>query len=198
MTKYEFLNKLRDRLSGLPTEDIERSVEYYAEIIDDRMEETDEATAVAAVGSVEEIATQILMETPLPKLAKAKLKPSRTLRAWEIVLLILGSPVWLPLIAAVIAIVLAVYLVIWSVVAVLYSVALSFGASAAAGILSSLAFVLGGNFAVALVFFGAGLLLAGFSIFMFFGSNQAARWLLILSKKILLGIKSLFIRKERA
>ena len=77
MKKQEFLAVLRDRLRGLPQEDIQRSVDYYSEMIDDRMEDgLREESAVAALGSMDEIVSQILMETSLPKLVKAKVKRS--------------------------------------------------------------------------------------------------------------------------
>ena len=98
MTKNEFMNALRSReeLFGLPEEDIARSLSFYEELINDRMEEgMSEEEAVADVGNPKEIAAQILSEIPLSKLVKKKMKPSRRLRAWEIVLLALGSPLWL-------------------------------------------------------------------------------------------------------
>ena len=39
MTKSEFLSALENRLSGLPKDDVQKSIDYYSEIIDDRMEE---------------------------------------------------------------------------------------------------------------------------------------------------------------
>ena len=52
--------------------------------------------------------------------------PKRPLRAWEIVLIILGSPLWLPLLVAGAAIVISVYAVIWSLVIALWAVELPF------------------------------------------------------------------------
>ncbi len=56
-----------------------------------------ESEAIEAVGPVSQIVQQILMETPLPKLVKDKVKPRRSLKVWEIVLLVLGAPLWLSL-----------------------------------------------------------------------------------------------------
>lgn len=54
MTKQEFLLRIRNGLAALPKEDIEKSVEYYREMIDDRMEDgLSEEEAVAAIGSPE-------------------------------------------------------------------------------------------------------------------------------------------------
>ena len=71
-------------------------------MIADRMEDgLSEEDAVASVGSVEEIAAQIIADTPLSKLAKAYIKPKRRLTAWEIVLLALGFPIWFSLLVMV-------------------------------------------------------------------------------------------------
>ena len=39
MNKQEFITSLYNRLSGLPQNDIENSIEFYSEMIDDRIEE---------------------------------------------------------------------------------------------------------------------------------------------------------------
>ena len=65
MNKQEFLKTLWNRLSELPNEDVERSLDYYAEMIDDRVESgMTEDEAVEAIGGVEEAAAQILADVP--------------------------------------------------------------------------------------------------------------------------------------
>lgn len=199
MNKQIFLAELKQGLAGLPQEDIDERLAFYGEMIDDRMEEgLSEEEAVSAVGPVSEIAAQILAETPFAKLVQEKVKPTRTRRAWEIVLLILGSPFWVVLLATVAIIILAVYIVIWSVVIVLYSVDFAFAASSVTGILGSLTYLPSGGFAQAALFFGAGLVCAGITIYLFFAFNHVAKGVAILSKMILLGIKGCFVRKEDA
>ena len=39
MTKQEFLRELWNRLTELPQEDVEKSLDYYSEMIDDRVED---------------------------------------------------------------------------------------------------------------------------------------------------------------
>ena len=115
MNKNEFLTTLRERLNGLPEEDIIKSMDFYGEMIDDRVEDgMSEEEAVAALGSIEEILSQILSEVSLPKLVKEKVKPKRALKVWEIVLLILGAPLWIPILATILLTVLAIYLSVWS------------------------------------------------------------------------------------
>ena len=61
MTKTEFVLELTSKLSLLPWEEVEDRISFYVEMIDDRMEDgLSEEEAVAAVGSVDEIAAQII------------------------------------------------------------------------------------------------------------------------------------------
>lgn len=199
MTKLEFLTRLRESLSGLPEEDVESSIDYYGEIIDDRMEEgLDEAAAVEAMGDIDQIVSGILADTPLTKLVKAKLAPRRSFAGWEIILLILGSPVWLPLLAAAVLVVLSVYLVLWTVVAVIYVAMISFAVGAVTGVLGGLALTVCGSPARGVLNLGLGLICAGLTILTFYGGNRAAKAMAALSRNILLGIKRCFMGKESA
>ena len=117
MTKNEFLGALRLRLSGLSESDIEEHISFYSEMIEDRIEDgASEEDAVCGIGSVEDIAAQIIADIPLTKIAKERIKPKRRLRAWEIVLLAVGSPIWLSLGIAAAAVILALYVVIWALI----------------------------------------------------------------------------------
>lgn len=196
MNKNEFLTALRERLQGLPEEDINKSIDFYCEMIDDRVEDgMNEEEAVEALGSIEEILSQILSEVSLPKLVKEKVKPKRALKAWEIVLLILGAPLWIPLVATVIITVLAVYLSVWTVIISLYAVDLSIAVSGLVCIGVALALLFDGQIIPCGVVFGAGLVCVGLSILLFFTFNLVTKGILWVSKKVLLGIKGLFIGK---
>ena len=197
MYKQDFLSALRKDLVGLPENDINRSVEFYSEMIDDRIEEgliEDEATA--SLGNISDIVSQILSESSLPKVVMAKMKPNRALRTWEIVLLISGAPLWLPLLLAAIIVVLAVYIVIWSIVISIYAVDLSLAAGGLAGITGLFTYLVHGNLAGGLLIIGAGFVCAGLSILLFLASNQITSGILFLSKKIIQQIKFWFIKKE--
>lgn len=196
MNKNEFLTALRERLQGLPEEDINKSIDFYCEMIDDRVEDgMSEAEAVDALGNIEEIISQILSEVSLPKLVKEKVKPKRALKAWEIVLLVLGAPLWIPLLATVILTVLAVYLSVWSVIISLYAVDLSIAVSGLACIGVAVALLFDGQFVPAGAVFGTGLVCMGLAILLFFAFNLVTKGILWVSKKVLLGIKGLFIGK---
>ena len=197
MTKQGFLAELQARLSGLPQEEIGERMRFYSEMIDDRIEEgLAEDEAVADVGSVDEIASQILAEYPLMKIVKEKVKPKRSLKAWEIVLIILGFPLWLPLLIAAFAVLLSVYMVIWSLDISVWAVDLSFAASALGCVVFTVMFLIQGSAAVALASLGAGLFMAGCAILLFYGGIGVTKGIILLTKSILLGIKKLFIGKE--
>ena len=78
MSKTDFLIKLREMLSGLPQDEIADRLMFYGEMIDDRIEEgLAEEQAVAEVGSVDEIAVQIMEEIPVSKTVIADKKEKR-------------------------------------------------------------------------------------------------------------------------
>ncbi len=96
MCKQAFLAELEARLSGLPQDDIAERLTFYSEMIDDRMEEgLSEEEAVAGIGAVDDIVSQIVAETPFTRIVKEKVTPKRALQTWEITLLALGSPLWI-------------------------------------------------------------------------------------------------------
>ncbi len=158
MNREEFLDELRHRLSGLPQEDIEEQIAFYEEMIADRMDEgMSEEESVSGIGLVEEIACQIMSEIPLTKLVKEKVRPKRSLRVWEIVLLVLGSPVWIPLAVAAVAVLLSVYAVLWAVVICVYAVDFSFAAGTLAGVVGAVTYLKAGKPVGALFSLGTGI-----------------------------------------
>ena len=199
MRKQEFLAQLRKGLSGLPQDDIEERLAFYSEMIDDRIEEgLTEEEAVSAVGSVEQIVAQVVADTPFTKIAKERIKAKRQLGVWEILLLVLGSPIWLSLSIAAFAVGISVYAVLWSLIVSLWAVLASFEACAAGGILACVALIMGGNGASGVAMLALGIVCAGLSIFMFYGCKAATNGTVMLTKKIAIGIKNCFIRKEAA
>lgn len=197
MTKKEFLDELAKGIAGIPDEDITRSLEFYSEMIDDRMEEgKSEEEAVAEIGTVKDAVYQILAEIPITKLIKEKVKKKRKLGTLEIVLLILGAPIWLSLLVAAFAVILSVYISVWAVIISLWAVFTSLGACTLGGIAAGVIFVCTDKLFSGLAMFAASLILAGLTIFGFFGCKIATKSILILTKKIVVAIKNLFVVKE--
>ena len=197
MTKEEFLFELREKLFGLPQDEIEERIAFYHEIINDRIEDgLTEEEAVAEMGSIDAIVEQIMSEIPLSTLVKEKVKPKRKLKTWEILLLVLGAPVWIPLVIAVLSVVLAVYVVIWAVIICIYATDFALAMSAIAGLIGIFAYLKAGNPAGALFSVGLGLACAGLAILLFFGCVWITKLVIKATNKLLLGIKISFIGKE--
>ncbi len=198
MNKKEFLEELRKGLSGLPQDDIEERLTFYSEMIDDRMEDgLSQEEAVAEIGSVKDIVSQIMSEIPLSRLVKEKVKPKRALRAWEIVLLALGSPIWISLLIAALAIVFSLYVVLWSVIICLWAAGLGIAGGSLGGILSAVIFTIQGHFLQGAAVLGAALVCAGIFILWFFMCQQILKGVLLLTKKLALGFKYLVVGREK-
>ena len=199
MSRQEFLEQLRKGLSGLPQDDVEERLTFYSEMIEDRMEEgLTEEEAVGEIGPVDEIVTQIVGEIPLTKLVKEKMKPKRRLGAWEIVLLVLGSPLWFSLLVAAVAVIFSVYVALWSVIVSLWAVEASLWGTVLGCIAAGVIFAVTGNGLTGVAMIGACIVCAGLSVFLFFGCKQATKGAVWLTKKMALGIKNCFIKKEDA
>ena len=195
MTKNEFLTELRAALAGLPEEDVEKSLEYYSEMIDDRIEDgLSEEESVADLGSIEDIRKQILKDTPITKIIKEKVKPKRSFGGWEIAVIIIGFPLWFPLLIAAAAVIFAVYVTLWSVIISLFAVEISLGACALAGIVASIPIFILGNGAGALFLLGCGVFCAGLAVLWVFVCKFCVKGILWLTRVF---FKSLFIRKEK-
>lgn len=199
MNKQEFLEQLRRGISGLPQEDIEERLTFYSEMIDDRIEEgLSENEAVSEIGSVDTVISQILEDTPLVKLVKQKIRPKKRISAWEIVLLILGSPIWLSLIIAAFAVVISVYAAVWSLIIALWSVFVSLAAAALGGAAGGIWFAVTAKAVTGLAAAGTGVFCAGLSVFMFFACKAATKGILLLTKKAALSIKGCFMNRREA
>jgi uncharacterized membrane protein len=197
MNKQMFLDELKKGLCGFPQDEIEERLCFYAEIIDDRMEEgLSEEDAVNEIGSVDEIIAQILADIPLTKIVKEKIKPRRRLRALEITLLAVGSPIWLSLLIAAFAVVLSLFVSLWAVIISLWSVFAALGVCVLGGIVAGVGFFVGGYGFTGIVMVAMAIICAGLSIFFFVACKYITKAMVICSKKSVLAIKKLVIGKE--
>ena len=137
MKREEFTEALKLALKDLPEQEIQSSLAYFNEMIDDRIDEgMTEEEAVADLGRVDEIAAKLLAENQtLVERVKDKLMPKRRLAIWEIILLILGFPIWGSLLLAAVAILFSMLIAVASI-----------GLGAIAGILAGFAMLFVGPF----------------------------------------------------
>lgn len=178
MNKQQFLKALRKQLSALPKAEREERLRFYSEMIEDRMEEgLSEAESVAAVGSVEEIAAQILGEDP-PPVGKPRKK------GWAIILLILGFPLWFPLLVAAFAVALSLYVSLWAVIISLWAVFAALAVCALALLIGGIASAFCATISLGIALVGGSLVCAGLSIFLFFGCKALTKGTFVLTKKL--------------
>lgn len=199
MTKQELLAGLREKLSALPSEDIEERLNFYSEIIDDRVEEgLSEEDAVLAVGESDKIAAQILSEFKTSHPENKNKKTKKTWSAAGIVLIVLGFPLWFPLLIAVFSVVIAVYAVVFSAALSFWAVFAALAGSSFGVAFSGAVFLFTGNHVSGIAMIGAGLTLAGLAIFAFLGCRALTRFIFDFTKKAVIRLKNLFVKKEEA
>ena len=208
MTKQEFLTQLQSGLGSLTESDARERLNFYSEMIDDRIEEgLSEQEAVAQIGDVNEIIASILaeipqrvpeqmpaeVEEPMQEQESSKKQGKKGMEPWQIVLLVLGFPLWLPLLATAFSLVITLIAVLWSVVATLWGAL--FVTLAACGIaltLNGLGCMIAGEWLVGAAVLGAGLACAGLAVFAFFGCVYPTKGAAWLTKMIFVGIAGLF------
>ena len=200
MSRDAFIGELRHRMAGLPQQTVERTVEYYSELIADSVEDgMSEEEAVARLGSLEEIVANVVKDTPLSQIVQTRVqeKKAKGVSGWVIALLILGAPVWLPLLIAALVVLFALFIALWAVVIALWAVV-------AAVILAALAAMVGGvierarmHLAQGLVLLGGGLMCLGLCALAFLLMKLITVGTVKLCKWIWTGIKSLFVGKRK-
>lgn len=205
MTKNEFLNRLRDSLKGYSEKEVDNSIEYYSEMIDDRIEDgVSEEDAVASLGDINEIIKSIKVNMPLKSVIKAKVSESKEKRggsglsASSIILIILFFPIWLPLLLVPISLIFAFMFVLWALDGVFFGVG-------AAGILSIVVRVVQAVTAAialeplaAVGALGAGLLGLGAGILLIVAGIAFAKSLARLFVGTMKGIKGIIIGNKRS
>lgn len=139
MKKLEFINELEAQLHSMPTEEVRPLLDYYMEIVADRMEDgMTEEEAIDSLGPIPELAEKILAEQPqsepIPTPAPIPEPAPQKKRRWSassIVLAIVLSPLWL----ALLCVLLCVEIFVWATLA---SLVVSSGAMILGGIAGSI------------------------------------------------------------
>ncbi|MBO4432212.1 MAG: hypothetical protein J5852_01640, partial [Clostridia bacterium] len=130
------------------------------------------------------------------KIVRERVKPKRGLKAWEILLIILGFPVWFPLTVSALAVLFSLYVTICALIASLWAVFVSFVAAALVCLILGIITVIRGSIFEGIALIGLFIMFCGFSILLFLGCIGAVKGLIALTKKTAVWIKSLFIKKE--
>lgn len=195
MNKQEFLTELKKRLSGIPKKDIDQTIEFYEELILDKIEEGQtEEEAIASLDAIDEIVKATLSNVSIPKLVKEKFAPKRSLKTWEIVVIASTAIIWIPLAIVLLSVILSLYVGLWSGVIALAASTISVGASSLI-IVGGILDLCIGHAASGIFTIGLALALLGTSLLLGLLTFKLSKLMVILCKKIILWIKSLFIKR---
>lgn len=163
MNKKTFLRQLNKRFRSLPRQEREDRLRFYGEMIDDRMEEgLTEEEAVAAIGSAEELSAD------LPRQEKKRRG------IWTAILLVLGAPLWIPLLAAAFAVVLALFIVLLAAVISLWAAFAAVAVCVLGGLVIAFSLLFSNPYTGWAVL-GAVMVCAGLSIFLFLGCRAVTK-----------------------
>ena len=195
MMKKMFLDRLRNRLSHLPKEEQDERIAFYSEMIDDRMEDgLTEEEAVKAITSVDEITKEVIIdfegvnsENTIKEKVTALVKDKK--KTGNILLVVLGFPVWFSLLISLIAILFSLYVVGWAIIVSLWAVVAALGVSFIGGTILGIIYLFQGASAILL---GLSIACGGLAIFSFFGVRELTKLYCVFSKKIVS-----WIRKEK-
>jgi len=195
---YKLYDKPSDRLKeALGLTKKKKYKEHHAlSNVDLKIYQGETVGIIGTNGSGKSTILKIITGVLNPSAGEVKVKPKKSLSILSIILIILGSPVWLPLVVALFVIILSVYIVLWSVVLVFYSVDLSLAVGGISGLLASVMVMFNIDILCGVFTLGVAITCAGLSVLLFFGSNQVVKGILFLSRKIALSIKSYFVKRR--
>lgn len=197
MNKQEYLESIRSRISAIPADDVNRFMDYYSEMIDDRVEDgLSEEEAVADMGSPDAAVEQILEDMPLTKLVKEKIKPKHELKAWEVVLIVLGSPVWIPLLITALVLLLTLWIVAFALLISFYAVVLSFVAAGIGGLICAIPLFIANSPYTAVLMLGAALIGIGIAILFVVSVKPVTVGIFKVCKASVNGIKRMFVKEK--
>ena len=172
MLKQEFLTQLRSGLEAASIEDIDECIEFYDEMISDRIESgMNEESAVAQMESIDSIINNYKAEKPVAKLIMDKVQKSHEEAKGKgkgtlwIVLAIIGFPIWLPILIVVFTLLLTLYIVLWCIVVAVFCVLVLIGAVALSGLFVFIMMFTGlVPWPLGIFSLGAGLFLGGLAV----------------------------------
>ena len=203
MRKEAYLDLLRMKLMEADIPGIDQMVDFYAEMIDDRMEDgMMEEEAVASMENIDSIVSQARADRPITDLVTARMKESHEAAKKEghgtrwMVLAIIGFPVWFPLLVAFFAVLLAVYVSLWAVVIALYAVEFALGIGAAALFVGGFGVLFGWiPFVTFMAGWGIALMAAGLFLLLWKPISSLAGLLIRVIKATFQKIKGIFVKR---
>lgn len=170
MNKKDFLRKLRLNLFSISHDEREKAIAYYEEMIDDAIDDgMSEEDAVASMGSIQDAVRNIKDD------ATARGKRVRKIGPWGIALLILGFPLWFPLLVAFGCVLLGIYCTAWGVIISFVATAIGLTLCIIPGIVALVVLFLVHPMA-GLFAFGAGLICTAIGLLLIYPVALVVKW----------------------
>ncbi len=124
MNKKEYLNDLDSKLNFLPEDEREKTLNYYSEMIDDRIESgMDEEKAISKLESANAIANQLKSEHSTQQTTSEKVFNfidkllTKHGYLFLLIIIILSFPVWIPIVGGILTFVGIIFLLLFALIA---------------------------------------------------------------------------------
>lgn len=190
MTKQEFLAALEQRLQAIPDDERKRTIAYYDESIDDRMEDgMTEEEAVDSLESIDTIVQRIMKDTPLKTIVKTKVERKKKLETWQILLIIFTCPFWFPIGIGGVSVMFGLCMAVIGVSIGLFATVLGLCGGGVAAVVGGILTCVSRGPAYGLMMMGAGFCCVGAGIFILLGSIALVKGVVFLIKKFIQWLK---------
>lgn len=183
MNKQQFLAALAEALKKMPREERYKTLAYYDELVDDRVEDgMSEYEAIEKLGSVEVIARDLLGAEENEAEPKEKMGGGR--RALVVTLLVLGFPLWGSLMLVALTLLLVAYILLYLPVLILGTLSLGFFAGSLFGLAGTPFLIADAGLMVGVFQLGACIAVLGLSVLCAVAFYYATKGILKASKAI--------------
>ncbi|MHC9532157.1 DUF1700 domain-containing protein [Dellaglioa sp. L3N] len=194
MNKSKFIKELGEELKYYQATDIVKTIAYYDEMIDDRVEAGEsEADIMASLEKPSQIAMS-LGQTEQPEIQK---KFSSLSKTFIVVLLILGSPLWGSLVLTAGILIATGYFLIWLVPTLAGIFAFSFVLGGSLSLVLSAFVVFNQGFVIGLMQFGLGFVMSGVGILCAAMAWSSTKYLIKVSVRLTHWLNRLFRRESK-
>ncbi len=191
MNKAEFLNELSFCLQHMNDSEKNKFIIYYDEMISDYVENgMTEEDAVDKIGSPKKIAEELLDDSGSVKISL----PSTGIKGLNVLLTVLGFPLWGSLLLAFILMVFSLYVIIWCVPFATGALSIGFFTTSIIGIVGS-PFVMIKSVSIGIMQLGTGIASVGISLLLGFATIDLSKKLIILTKNLNAKLAALFKKK---
>ena len=191
MTKTTFIDTLRGLLQSLNEDECNKFISYYEEIIEDYKENgLTEEEVIKKIGTPQSIADNILSEQDSINIKV----PSFSSKILNVILLILGFPLWGSLLLALVLLILSAYIIIWCIPFTTGASSIAFFVAALISIIGS-PFMMADVLTVGIVQLGLGVSSVGLSILLGCITIYLSKKLVVITKKLTFKIFKSFNKK---